>query len=169
MEIAIGLGSNMGNRLDNLRRARHLLSRQPGFRLTETAPVYETSPVDVPPEFKAYLFLNSAVLLESDADAGRILKMTQSVEKLIGRNRSRLRNNAPRLIDVDIIYAGDIRIDSPELCIPHPRWMQRNFVVRPLADLRPNLVIKGEKRTLSMLSSALGDDGIRPAAEYPWW
>lgn len=168
-EIAIGLGSNLGDRLENLRRARALVAQWPEACLTETAPVYETLPVDVPAPFADQYFLNSMLLIESAAEPAQIMAFTKAIEKCLGRNREGMPRNGPRTIDLDLIYAGDMEINLPDFQIPHPRWTERAFVVRPLADLRPDRILPGETRPVQAILQNLNDQGIQRYADCPWW
>ena len=170
IECAVGLGSNLGNRLDNLRRARAALAKSPHIRLTATAPIYETRPVNVPPEFVHQLFLNSLLLIESAPDPERILDILHAIEEQMGRDRTHEPRNGPRAIDLDLIYAGNITMDHPSLRLPHPRWSQRAFVAQPLADLRPNLILPRETRTVRAILDALDARDVRRFADGPcWW
>lgn len=168
-EIAIALGSNLGDRLDNLRQARALVAQWPEACLTETAPVYETPPVDVPEAFADQWFLNSVLLIESAVEPARILAFTKAIEESLGRDRERAPRNGPRTIDLDLIYTGDMELKLPDLQLPHPRWAERAFVVRPLADLRPDRILPGETRPVSVILQNLNDHEIRRHADCPWW
>ncbi len=169
LEIAIALGTNRGNRLANLRRAHAMLAQWPEARLTETAPVYETMPVDVPPEFNNLLFLNSILLIETAAAPVQVLEELHAIERFIGRERNHEPRHGPRAIDLDLVYAGNLTIDRPELRIPHPRWAQRAFVAQPLADLRPHLVLPGQTRDVITILNELNVQDIRQITDYPWW
>lgn len=160
-ETGIALGSNLGDRLDNLRRAHAILARWPKARLTETAPVYETPPVDVPPQFRHLAFLNSVLLIETAVEPMRILEKIQAIERVLGRDRRHEPRHGPRVIDLDIIYAGHRILQHPELQIPHPRWAQRAFVARPLADLRPNLILPGQTETVATILKGIDQHGLR--------
>ncbi len=167
-EIAIALGSNLGNRLDYLRQARAMLAAWPGGYLTATAPVYETAPVDVPAAFRDQWFLNSMLIIESVATPEQILTVTQAIEKRLGRDHDRVPRNGPRPIDLDLIYVGDQVVATSFLRLPHPRWAQRAFVVRPLADLRPMRILPGETRPVHIVLDTLNDSMVRRYADCPW-
>jgi len=100
------------------------------------SPVYETEPVDCAPGTPAYL--NAVVEIEYDGDALGLLRALQQIEQREGRPAVHARN-APRTLDLDILYMGDIVLQTPELTLPHPRMAERRFVLQPLADIRPNL------------------------------
>jgi 2-amino-4-hydroxy-6-hydroxymethyldihydropteridine diphosphokinase len=102
------------------------------------APIYQTRPLDCPPGSPD--FLNTVVEIGFDGGARRLLETTRGIENRLGRTRGALRN-APRVIDLDLLYCGDERIDSEGLTLPHPRMLERRFVLQPLADIRPDLVL----------------------------
>lgn len=135
--IGISLGSNLGDRLAHLREAVARLGpvREGGHLLR--SPVYETDPVDCPPGSGA--FCNAVVEIESSLAPLELLAFTQSIERDLGRPAVRDRN-APRTIDLDLLYYDQLVLDEPGLVLPHPRMLQRAFVALPLAAIRPDLV-----------------------------
>jgi 2-amino-4-hydroxy-6-hydroxymethyldihydropteridine diphosphokinase len=142
----IALGSNLGNRLRHLQDARDLLQgiAEPGSLLQ--APIYQTEPVACPPESPD--FYNTVVEIRYAGSAHDLLDATQAIEFRLGRIASPERN-APRVIDVDILYFGDERIDGGLLDLPHPRLTSRRFVLQPLADIRPDLVLPGDQVSIA--------------------
>ena len=142
----IALGSNLGNRLRHLQDARDLLQgiAEPGSLLQ--APIYQTEPVACPPESPD--FCNTVVEIRYAGSAHDLLDATQAIEFRLGRIASPERN-APRVIDVDILYFGDERIDGGLLDLPHPRLTSRRFVLQPLADIRPDLVLPGDQVSIA--------------------
>jgi 2-amino-4-hydroxy-6-hydroxymethyldihydropteridine diphosphokinase len=160
MEIGFSLGSNLFNRKRLLMQAKNLLLSAPCTRYLDQSPIYETTPVDVKPEYKSMAYLNSVVIVESDLPLESWLSYIGKIEKNLGRERSDDRN-APRPIDIDIIYAGDQIIDGGGLEVPHPRWAERRFVVQPLNDIRPNMILPEMKKPVSMVLHSLPpDDGL---------
>ncbi len=159
VRAGIALGSNLGDRLANLRAARDLLaglSTDPAS--LRSAPIYQTSPVLCPegsPDF-----LNTVIEIETDASPLDLLQRTQAVERQLGRPASAPRN-APRIIDVDLLYLGSAAFASPELTLPHPRIALRRFVLTPLADLDPDRVLPGHPVSIARLLAAL--DSPEPA------
>ena len=147
MEIGLSLGSNLGNRLASLIEARRRILAIPGLTLAAQAPVYETEPVGVAPAFGDLLYLNTVLIIESALELPVLSGELHAIEDQMGRRRTADRNS-PRPIDIDIIYADGLSIVSEETIIPHPRWKDRRFVVQPLADVRPGLVLPGEARTV---------------------
>ena len=154
IEYALSLGSNVGNRLKHLTTARDLLDAIPGIELLDAAPVYETDCVDVQPEHQDTVFLNTILIVLTDLPAEELFEITQGIETDKGRMRTDDRNS-PRPIDIDIIYAGRLSCQSDNITIPHPRWSVRRFVVQPLADVRPGLLLPGQTRTVKELLEAL--------------
>ncbi|MEK6754173.1 MAG: 2-amino-4-hydroxy-6-hydroxymethyldihydropteridine diphosphokinase [Chloroflexota bacterium] len=130
--VYLALGSNVGNRLANLKNAISNLT--PQLNVKKKSPVYETPPWG----FKEQAaFLNQVAMAETYLEPEELLGHLKRLEKALGREESF--QNGPRLIDMDILFFDDILIDSPPLVIPHPRLHQRAFVLVPLNDIAPNL------------------------------
>jgi 2-amino-4-hydroxy-6-hydroxymethyldihydropteridine diphosphokinase len=155
MRTAIALGSNLGDRLDNLRAARQQICD-----LTDIQPpvlssaIYETDPVDCEPG--APKFLNAVVEFGYNGDPLQLLKKLKSVEDALGRKREHARN-VSRKIDIDLLYIGDTKINDRELELPHPRMHVRKFVLQPLADIRPELILPRRAKTVRELLAQLND------------
>ena len=134
----LSLGSNLGDREGYLRRAVERLSSLPRTRLLAQSSIIETPPwgkTDQP------AFLNMAVALETELSPEALLERTREVENALGRQR--IEQWGPRTLDIDIlVYAGETR-DTPTLRLPHPYITERPFVLEPLAQIAPDLVIKG--------------------------
>lgn len=133
VRAAVSLGSNAGDRARFLRRAVAALARLPGTVLLDASEVRETEPVGVPPEFAAQKFLNQAAVFETTLSPLAFSRAMHAVEDRLGRVRTV--RNGPRTVDVDLILFGDVRMDTPELTLPHPRAKGRRFVVEPLREL----------------------------------
>jgi 2-amino-4-hydroxy-6-hydroxymethyldihydropteridine diphosphokinase len=131
--IYLALGSNIGDREKNLREAIRLLAES-GVRIAKLSSIYETEPVD-------YLdqpwFLNAALEAQTDLPAEQLLAALRKIESQMGSKKAFAKG--PRLIDLDILLYGNETIDTPDLQIPHPRMLQRNFVLAPLAEIAPTL------------------------------
>jgi 2-amino-4-hydroxy-6-hydroxymethyldihydropteridine diphosphokinase len=155
MRTAVALGSNLGDRLDNLRVARQQIRD-----LTDIQPpvlasaIYETDPVDCEPG--APKFLNAVVEFGYNGDPLRLLKKLKSVEDALGRPREHARN-VSRKIDIDLLYIGDMKINDGELELPHPRMHLRKFVLQPLADIRPELILPRQAKSVRKLLAQLND------------
>lgn len=133
--IYLSLGSNIGDRLQLLRAAVEAL-QQAGVEVMRASPVYETEPVDLREQ---PWFLNCVIEAKTSLTPEELLALAQSVERQLGRDRAVVPPKGPRTIDIDIIFYGDSRLDSPGLVIPHPRFRQRRFVLTGLAALAPEL------------------------------
>ena len=158
MEIGLSLGSNLGDRLQNLIEAKKRVAAVPGVALAAISPVYETEPVDVAAEFSHLAFLNAILIVESAVALRTLARRLRAIEDEMGRVRGPDRNS-PRPIDIDVIFADGIRLSAGGLTIPHPRWAQRRFVAQPLADVRPDLKLPGESRTVREVAESLPPDG----------
>ncbi len=169
IEIGISLGTNLGDRLANLKAAKQKIISNRGLILEAQSSVYETEPVDVPEEHKDKMFLNSVLIVSTKLPAHQLLPLLKYIEQEIGREPSTIAN-APRPIDLDIIYAGNLQINEEHLIIPHPRWHTRRFVLKPLSDVRPELVILGQTKTVLELLNELKDNyAVKPFASAKQW
>jgi 2-amino-4-hydroxy-6-hydroxymethyldihydropteridine diphosphokinase len=156
MRSAIALGSNIGNRLANLREAyRRVSSLNENGGLVRNSSVYETSPVDCEPGTGDYL--NAVMEISFDGPPVALLNHLQGIEAKMGRPSKRSRNS-PRTIDLDILYVGNLVLNSPEIQIPHPRLAKRRFVLAPLAEIAPDLILPGHSRSVSSLLEMLNND-----------
>jgi len=138
----VGVGANLGDREATIRAALAALPGVVGVsRLRETDPV---GVVDQPP------FLNGAAALETDFSPRELLGALLAVERELGRERRE--RWGPRTIDLDLLLYGDETIDEPGLAVPHPRMHERRFVLEPLAELAPGLVVSGRGTVESLLA-----------------
>jgi 2-amino-4-hydroxy-6-hydroxymethyldihydropteridine diphosphokinase len=161
METGFSLGSNMGGRLRLLSQAKTLLLMDPAVQFVDQSSAYETEPVDVEEEYRALKFLNSVLIVESPYTAEEWLLKVKKIENTLHRLRSEDRN-APRTIDIDILFAADEVVDSDLLQIPHPRWAERRFVVEPLAEVRPDLTLPGSPDSVrKILEQMPASDDVR--------
>ena len=132
--VYIGLGANLGEREATLRQALAALGQYPGTRVLRVSPLYGSAPVDAGgPDF-----LNAVAEVATTLTPEALLQALQAIEQSAGRERPY--RNAPRTLDLDILWFGDQVIDTPTLTVPHPRMAERAFVLRPLADLVPGRV-----------------------------
>lgn len=149
MHFGIALGSNLGDRAENIRRGIELLlARVPNVTLSAEAPVYETEPVDCAPGTQA--FLNTVIEIEAECTPYELHAHLKAVESALGRPEQRERNS-PRTLDLDLLYADDVISDDPVLTLPHPRLHERRFVLQPLADIRPDLMLPQQTLTVAEL------------------
>jgi len=131
--VYLGLGSNMGNRQDNLDRALDFLSQR--LRVEKISSVYDTEPIG---NVQQPRFLNLVCQVYTRLAPMGLLILAKGIELKLGRTSGK--SNAPRPIDIDILFYGDKIIETPELIIPHPRVAERAFVLVPLAEIAPDLV-----------------------------
>lgn len=153
----IALGSNLGDRASHLRQAILKIRGMctPGGNIL-LAPLYQTEPRFCPPGSPA--FLNTVVEIEYEGSALDLLDSTRQMERDLGRTPSPERN-APRVIDIDLLYLGETEMCCDRLTLPHPRMTERRFVLQPLADIRPDLQLPGQTATvLDLLKSLVSDE-----------
>lgn len=161
--VYLGLGSNVGDRLANLRAAARRLHTE--VTLVSVSSVYETEPVgfaDQP------WFLNAVLEGYTELTPVELLHLALDIEKALRRARSF--PNAPRTIDIDILLYGDEKIDSPALTIPHPRLTKRGFTLCPLTEIAPHLEhpISGETME-NILATATDLEETRHFADQSWY
>ena len=154
MQVFVGLGSNVGDRLGNVRAAVAALREHDDIDVVATSSVYETDPVGPQqPDF-----LNAVVELATDLAAEELLRVCKQIETDVGRvHRERW---GPREIDLDLLVYGDRRIESDDLVVPHPQIAARAFVLVPLEELAPALDLPGVGDSSSLLAR-LGCEGVR--------
>lgn len=128
----VALGSNLGDRLGNLQRAVRLIGEVPGTRVLRTSSVYETAPREVEDQPE---FLNAVAEVETERGPRQLLDALLAIEARLGRER-RVKYG-PRSIDLDVLLYGDEEIHEPGLDVPHPKMLERAFVIVPLAELEP--------------------------------
>ena len=165
MEAGFSLGSNLGERIGWLQQARELLLLDPDVRFVGQSSVYETEPVDVKDEYMQMKFLNAVLIVDAPYAAETWLPKIKKVEGELQRVRSADRN-APRTIDVDLLFSGDQIVDSDLLTVPHPRWAERRFVLEPLAEVRGDLILPGQTDPVrNILEQMPESDDVRIFAE----
>ena len=147
----LALGSNLGERMGSLQGALNALADTPDVWITAVSPVYETEPVDCPPEAKT--FLNAVVLIDTTLAANRLMDRALAIEDAFERERSDVKN-APRTLDVDLIIVGDRRSDEDSLRLPHPRAAGRAFVLRPWLDIDPEAELPERGPVADLLEQA---------------
>ena len=130
----IALGANLGDARHTVLQAMDDIGQLPGCSVLATSRLYRTAPWQA----QGPDFVNAVVKVATTLTAPALLQALQTLEQAAGRERPYL--NAPRTLDLDILLYGAGRIDSPALTVPHPRMMQRAFVLYPLADVRPDWV-----------------------------
>ncbi len=152
MRAYVGLGANLGDREETIRRALDLLSAEPGIEVVAVSTLRETEPVgyvDQP------AFLNGAVALETELSPRELLERLLSVERELGRVRGDGPRFGPRVIDLDLLLYGDEVVDDPGVTVPHPRLAERRFALEPLHELDPELSLPDGRGVGDLLGSQL--------------
>jgi 2-amino-4-hydroxy-6-hydroxymethyldihydropteridine diphosphokinase len=151
----LAIGSNLGERFNNLQGAVNALADTPEVWVTAVSPVYETAPVDAPEGSKD--FLNAVLLADTTLSARTLLERALAVEDAYGRERD-AESNAPRTLDVDLIVVGDRRANDDDLVLPHPRAHERAFVLAPWNDVEPDAELPGVGQVAELLAKADGQE-----------
>ena len=147
----VALGANLGDPAQAVQQALVQLGLIEHTQLVSASSLYETAPHQA----QGPLYVNAVAQLETRLNAVELLLSLQALEQAAGRVRSV--QNAPRTLDLDLLFYGDARIDSSWLCVPHPRWQERAFVLRPLQEVAGHLVSE-------VMLAAVADQPIRRLA-----
>ncbi len=146
VKVYLGLGSNLGNRLENTRNAIKQLSEAEKIEVCRVSSLYETEPEKVVDQPK---FVNCVAEIETVLTPGELLKHVKKLEKKLGRTSGK--RFGPRIIDIDILLYGDLLVEKKELQIPHREFERRSFVLVPLAEIAPHLRSPLSGRTIGEL------------------
>ncbi|MFN0163111.1 MAG: 2-amino-4-hydroxy-6-hydroxymethyldihydropteridine diphosphokinase [Burkholderiales bacterium] len=151
----VGLGANLGDANATLEAALRELAALSHTTLKQRSSLYRSAPVDaVGPDF-----INAVAVLESALEAQTLLMHLQTIESHHGRVRAH--RNAPRTLDLDLLLFGDAIIATPELTVPHPRMAARAFVLAPLLEVSPDIVIPGQGPAASLLARLAAQPIVR--------
>lgn len=153
--VYIALGSNLGDRVENLLLARERIA-SPHVRLTRASSIYETAPRDIVDQ---PWFLNQVVIAETTLFPRQLLARLLRIEHEMGRQRTLAKG--PRVIDLDILLFGEAVIHTAGLEVPHPRMAERRFVLEPLAELAPTLRPPRSNHTVQEMLSKVMDQPVR--------
>jgi 2-amino-4-hydroxy-6-hydroxymethyldihydropteridine diphosphokinase len=154
VDVYLSLGSNLGNRRANLKKALGLLGDS--VEIVKVSSVYDTEPVGVGEQPR---FLNLMCCVNTNIGPMQLLSLIKGIEAGMGRDPS-LRD-APRIIDIDIIFYGDTIIESPDLIIPHPRMRDRAFVLVPFGEIAPEVVHPESGERIDELAARVeGAEGV---------
>ncbi|MCX5207395.1 2-amino-4-hydroxy-6-hydroxymethyldihydropteridine diphosphokinase [Streptomyces sp. NBC_00237] len=157
----IGLGSNLGNRLETLQGAVDLLEDTPGVRVKAVSPVYETEPWGVETGSQPSYF-NAVIRVKTTLPPSSLLERGQAIEEAFDRVREE--RWGPRTIDVDILSYADVVSDDPVLTLPHPRAHERGFVLAPWHDVDPEGQVPGRGPVAELLA-AVSTEGVQARAD----
>jgi len=149
--VYIGLGANIGNRTQNLKKALLLLDEHPEIEVVACSRLYETEPVQMD---SPHWFMNAVARINTSLAPEDLMTILLETEKRLGRDRGAM----DRTVDLDILYMQDTLWNDGSLVIPHPRLQERAFVLRPWMDLDPDLVIEPLGKTVSELCSSVSKD-----------
>jgi 2-amino-4-hydroxy-6-hydroxymethyldihydropteridine diphosphokinase len=158
----ISVGSNLGNKLLNCRRALDALAADGAVRIQARSRVYRTEPVDYTDQD---WFINQVVRVETEFEPSALLDRLQAVQRRLGRTEPVVRFG-PRVVDLDILLYDRLVLESPRLSLPHPRMHRRRFVLKPLCDIDPDLIHPVLGRDVRTLLAELGEDS-QEVVEHP--
>jgi 2-amino-4-hydroxy-6-hydroxymethyldihydropteridine diphosphokinase len=166
MRVGLALGSNLDDRMDQLQTARAaifaLARARPPFLIS---PVYATEAISC--ESGAGEFLNAVIEVGYEGDLRGLLADCRRIEATLGRPSGHARNQS-RTIDIDLLYADDIQLREPDLQIPHPRMAGRLFVMQPLAEIRPELILPGQQQPVAEIVAGLEKSDTVRALTNEW-
>ncbi len=162
--LGLALGTNLGNRIANLRSAIKGILSFCDDKFILTSSVFETAPVDCPPGSES--FYNAVIQVYCSLEPEEVLEKCQALEKRLGRPEER-ELHAPRVIDIDILYYGDLKLSLPGFALPHPRISERRFVLHPLCEIRPGLILPGGKKSIEEILADLKSNEPIPHVIYP--
>ncbi len=161
----IGLGANQGDLVAALDSAVEALKSIERSEFVAVSPYYRTAPVDAPgPDF-----INAVAAIDTELEPYGLLLHLLDIEMMLGRKRRGVPKNAPRKVDLDLLLVGDLIVRSTPLTLPHPRMHERAFVLRPLLDLAPDIVLPGLGPAAKFLDAVAAQrvERIEAAAPQP--
>src|SRR5262249_27554489 len=152
--VHIGIGSNLGDRQANTAAAIERVSQLPGTRIVRASSLYESEPLGDAETW----FVNSVIEIDTSLSPDALLEKLLAIEKAMGRTRAKEKRWDSRVIDLDILLFDQDVIETPSLTIPHPELHKRRFVLRPLAEIAPELVHPRLGQSVSTLLATVQDD-----------
>ncbi len=151
----LSIGSNVGNRLNNLEQITELLGGIKGVSIKKVSSLYETAPFG---GVRQRNFFNAVIKIKTNLSPLELLSVCNKVEKLLGRKRTE--KNGPRTADIDILLFGSLRRKSWRLSIPHRQMTKRRFVLVPLTELAPGIIIPGAGKAKKVLTELKDDNSV---------
>jgi 2-amino-4-hydroxy-6-hydroxymethyldihydropteridine diphosphokinase len=161
--VVVGIGANLGDRLASLDAATARIAAIPGVTALRRSPIVETDPVGGPPQGR---YFNGAVLVETALPARAVLEALLGIERDLGRTRDGTRD-APRTLDLDILWIDGEALDEPDLVVPHPRLATRAFALVPLVALAPDAADVNGGLYASLVEAKTSLIEIGPARSLP--
>ncbi len=162
MRAYVGVGTNLGDRWRHLAQAARGLRAAPGVALLRASRVYDTEPVGPPGQGR---YLNAALEIETRLPPRPLLRLLQRIEE--GALRRRALRWGPRSLDLDLLLYAEVLLRTPELTLPHPGLAERRFVLAPLAELCPELVVPGAAVPVAELLRRAPPNELRIAGIFP--
>ena len=159
MRAFIGLGSNLGDRADNLRNAIRAFAGTPGISVMQVSSMYETEPVGGPPQDD---YLNAVLEIDTVLGHRALFDACMTIEHALGRDRGTEERWGPRPIDCDLLAFGDLVVSDPDLEIPHPRLAERAFVLVPWSEIAPFVSVPGLGKVHDLEERLLVTHTVRP-------
>jgi 2-amino-4-hydroxy-6-hydroxymethyldihydropteridine diphosphokinase len=150
--VFLGLGSNLGDRVDTIRKVQEMVSSIPGVTLVSSSSLYETEPVGISDQ---PMFVNAVLEIETDLSPKELFLKLKDIEAKMGRRKTV--RWGPRIIDIDILLFGDRIIEERDLTIPHPEMAKRGFVLVPLCEIAPEMKHPRHKKTIREIADGLDD------------
>ena len=152
--VYLGLGSNLGDKQENIRKALDYISQR--MRIEKKSSIYDTAPEADPSQPR---YLNMACQVTTSIPSNMLLFLTKGIEAKVGRMPGPA--GGSRIIDIDILLYGNDIVDTPDLKIPHPRMVKREFVLAPLSEIAPNIIHPVAKKTIKDLYESIrGSQGV---------
>ena len=150
--VFLGLGSNLGDRVETIRKTKEMVSSIPGVSLVSSSSLYETEPVGISDQ---PMFVNAVLEIEADLSPRELFLKLKDIEAKLGRRKTV--RWGPRIIDIDILLFGDRIVEERDLTIPHPEMTKRGFVLVPLCEIAPEIKHPRLKKTIREIADGLGD------------
>ncbi len=160
----VAIGANLGDPISAARGAAEALEAYAVGPVLRSS-LWQSDPLDCPPG--SPVFVNAVVTFETNVAPMTLLGLMQGLERQAGRHPGRVKN-APRELDLDLIAVGPLQVKTETLELPHPRAPERAFVLRPLAELCPRLVLPGQTQSVSALCRVLPGQGVVLLSPWPW-
>jgi 2-amino-4-hydroxy-6-hydroxymethyldihydropteridine diphosphokinase len=159
MRAFVGLGSNVGDRAENLRQAVRAFDATPGIEVCQMSAIYETEPVGGPAQPD---YLNAVVEVACHLGHRALYEACMTIEHALGRDRATEEPWGPRVIDLDLLTFGDLMVSDPDLEIPHPRLAERAFVLVPFSEIAPFIEVPGLGRVHDLEERLLVTHTVKP-------